>query len=529
MPKDNAPADHSEKVLLLERGKRGLFQILFGRTAVIILLLLLQLGLLFSVYRYLYHYIPITLAATVGLSLIMAMVVVNREGNPTVKISWLVLMMFFPLFGGLLYLFVDTQITHRIISSIDRKLTRSFSPLLQSDEALMDRLAERDPQGAALARYLAEQGCSPAYEGCDVNYFPLGEDMLEGLLQALERAERFIFLEYFIVEEGYMWGRVLEVLGRKAREGVEVRVLYDGTCAVLLLPYQYPKKLQKLGIQCRMFNPLRVALSTHYNNRDHRKIVVIDGHTAFTGGVNLADEYINRKVLHGHWKDTAIMVQGPAVRRFTLLFLQMWDLSAVKGEDVHAYLPEVESRGGGRGLVIPYGDSPLVRESLGEMVYMDMLNTAHRYVHIMTPYLILDNEMVTALTYAAKRGVDVTILLPHIPDKKSIFALAKNHYPELLRAGVNIFEYTPGFVHAKVFVSDDRKAVVGSINLDYRSLYLHFECAAYLYENPVVPVIEADFQDTLAKSQRITLEACRQAPLLQRLTGRLLRLIAPLL
>ncbi len=521
--------DQGEKVLLRERGKRGVFRIVFGRTTVIILLLLLQLVLLFALFRYLNSYMPLTFAATVGLSLVMALVVVNQEGDPTIKISWLVIMMVAPVFGGLLYIFVGTQITHKIIAAIDQRLAAETAALLQPDPAAMEALERRDPQTASFARYMAAHAQAPAYTGCEVTYFPQGEDKFRELLRQLEQAERFIFMEYFILAEGYMWRQILEVLERKAREGVEVRVMYDGTCAVLLLPYQYPKTLEELGIQCRMFNPLRVALSTHYNNRDHRKIVVIDGHTAFTGGINLADEYIGRKVLHGHWKDTAVMIRGPAVRSFTLLFLHMWNMTPGKMEDFTPYLPQAESRGEGTGWVIPYGDSPLDGENVGETVYMDILNTAQRYVHIMTPYLILDNEMVTALTYAAKRGVEVVILMPHVPDKRTVFALSRNYYSELLKAGVRIYEYTPGFLHAKVFVSDDRKAVVGSINLDYRSLYLHFECAAFLCEIPAISQIEADYQATLAVSQEVTLADCRRYPLLQRLTGKLLRLAAPLL
>ena len=520
--------DNNDKILLLERGKRGLFQIVFGRTTFIIILLILQAGLLFGVYRYL-NYRAVTFGSTVGLSLVLALVIVNRRENPTIKISWLVLILVFPVFGGLLYVFVGTQLIHRLMARRYRDIVKSTAPLLRREEAAADWLRENAPEELPLARYMAGRGQAPAYTGCDVTYFPLGEDKFEALLAQLEQAKDFIFMEYFIVEEGYMWGRILDVLERKVQEGVEVRVLYDGTCAVLLLPYQYPKKLERIGIQCRMFNPLRVALSTCYNNRDHRKIVVIDGQTAFTGGVNLADEYINRKVVHGHWKDTAVMIQGPAVRSFTMMFLQMWGMGSRKAEDYARYLDVPVPASETPGLVIPYGDSPLDRENVGELVYMDILNTAQRYVHIMTPYLILDNEMITALTFAAKRGVDVTILMPHIPDKKTVFALGRKYYPELLRSGVKIYEYTPGFVHAKVFVSDDRKAVVGSINLDYRSLYLHFECAAYLCEHPVIPAVEADFQATLARSQEMTLEDCRRQPLRQRLLGSVLQVFAPLL
>ena len=339
-------------------------------------------------------------------------------------------------------------------------------------------------------------------------------------------------MEYFIIDRGYMWDSILEVLRQKAAEGVEVRVMYDGMCCLMLLPYHYPQKLENMGIRCQMFSPIKPVLSTHQNYRDHRKVTVIDGHTAFTGGVNLADEYINRKERFGHWKDTAIMLEGDAVRSFTLMFLEMWNVAkSEKVEEFDPYLDVIYEREkhSGEGFVIPYGDSPIDGEHVGKMVYMDILNTSKRYVHIMTPYLILDNEMMTALKFAAKRGVEVIIIMPHVPDKWYAFVLAKTYYNELLDAGVQIYEYTPGFVHAKVFTSDDRKAVVGTINMDYRSLYLHFECAAFLYENSEIPAVENDFQETLKKCQKITQEDYKKQKSFDKIAGRILRVFAPLM
>ena len=288
------------------------------------------------------------------------------------------------------------------------------------------------------------------------------------------------------------------------------------------------RQLEKLGIQCKMYAPLRLFMSTHYNNRDHRKILVVDGRTAFTGGINLADEYINRTHPHGHWKDTAVRVTGEAVRGFTLMFLQMWAVEEPAEEDFSPYL-DVSAPVEGGGWVMPYGDSPFDRENVGEMVYMDILNRAESYVHIMTPYLIIDHEMVTALLFAAKRGVDVKLIVPSRPDKQAVFAVTKSYYQELIEGGVGIYEYTPGFIHAKMFVSDDDTAVVGSINLDYRSLYLHFECAAMMYGVDAVGDIERDFQATLAQCRRITVEDCRRDKLGRRILGWILRPLAPLM
>lgn len=512
-------------MLLLHKGRQGVFHLIFGRTGVIILLLLVQLGLYLAAFRWLQelYYGPAIL-----LSLIVALVEIGRRGNPSVKLSWVLLTMAVPVFAIPFYILVNADLGHRLahlrLRDIDRETARYAPP--RPD--LREELAQRDPGAAQLAAYLERCAGFPLYKNSGAKYFPLGEAMFEELLAQLEKAESFIFLEYFIIEEGYMWGRILSVLERKVREGVEVRVLYDGTCALTKVPYQYPQELEKLGIQCKMYAPLRPAVSTHYNNRDHRKILVVDGRAAFTGGINLADEYINRRVLHGHWKDTAVMVTGEAVRGFTLMFLRMWNVDSRQAERYERYLDAsfpVEEP----GFVLPYGDRPFDRELVGETVYIDILNRARRYVHITTPYLIVDNEVVTALTYAAKRGVEVVLIVPAIPDKKYVYALNQTYYQELIEAGVEIREYTPGFVHAKMFVSDDTTAVVGSINLDYRSLYLHFECAALLYGCAAVADVERDIQETREKSRIITLEDCRRRKLIWRFLGWILRPLAPLM
>ena len=393
---------------------------------------------------------------------------------------------------------------------------------------MLEALAEDGSGTDDLIRYLNRSGCFPAYANTEVTYFPVGEDKFAALMEALRAARKFIFMEYFIIEEGYMWGSILEVLVQKAAEGVDVRVMYDGMCEISLLPADYCKRLREKGIKARAYAPIKPVVSSHYNYRDHRKIAVIDGEVAFNGGVNLADEYINKKRLFGHWKDNALLLRGDAVRSFTLMFLQMWNVES-DGDDFSRYLSVSAPVHGAPGIVLPYGDSPLDDERTGEMVYIDILNRAQRYVHIMTPYLILDGETVTALTFAAKRGVDVCLLLPHVPDKRYAFALAKTHYAELLQAGVRILEYTPGFVHAKLFVSDDCKAVAGTVNMDYRSFYLHFECGVYLRDVPAVADIERDFQRTAAECREIRPEDLRKIPPLTRLAGWLLKVFAPVM
>ena len=502
---------------------RKLLRIIFGRTAFVVMSLLLQISILLAGFRFLSHYMVYIYGGFTLLSAFVILYVVNKDENPSFKLAWIIPITVIPVFGTLLYLFLELQWEGKIINRRLRENISDTQPYLKQNPRYMEQLAKISRSNANLAASIENSGSYPVYGNTNVKYYPVGEEMFEDMKKELEKAKRFIFMEYFIVERGEMWDSILEILERKVQDGVEVRFMYDGMCCLVLLPYSYPRELRTKGLKAKMFALIRPALSTYQNNRDHRKILVIDGHTAFTGGINLADEYINRKVRFGHWKDTGIMVKGDAVTSFTMMFLQMWNITEKEPE--FFYPPELSME----GFVIPYGDSPLDQETVGELVYLDIINTARNYVHIMTPYLILNYELVQALQFAAKRGVETIIIMPHIPDKEYAFLLAKAHYEELIRAGVQIYEYTPGFVHAKVFTSDDEKAVVGTINMDYRSLYLHFECAAYIYRNEVIKDVERDFKETLAKSQVITLEECRHYPWYKKFAGRVLRLFAPLM
>lgn len=501
---------------LLKASKKSLLGLIFSRTTIVVLLLVLNFCLLFSFLLGLLEGLPAYLGSMVVFTAVVLLYVLNTDANPSVKLSWCILIGILPIFGTALYFYVKSDLGHRVVKGIVNASVEESLGHLQTPEPPAD--------APDIAHYLNRTAHAQCYTNSVVRYFPLGELAFEEMLRLVEMAEKYIFLEYFIIEPGQMWSRMLEVLHRKAQAGVEVRVLYDGTCAITMLPSSYPKQLEKLGIQCKLFAPVRPLVSTHYNYRDHRKILIIDGYTAFTGGINLADEYINAYEKHGHWKDNAMMVQGQAVQGFTLLFLQMWNhKERDRIFDPYLELPEPVKA---EGCVIPFGCGPSDPERVGKMVYLDILNKARDYVYIMTPYLILDGEMVTALRFAAQRGVDVRLILPHIPDKKYAFKLAKSHYRELLSAGVKIYEYAPGFVHGKVFLSDDVQAVVGTINLDYRSLYLHYECAAYLWKVPALAEIKADFLDTFEKSQLIT---DTKFSLFTRLSTAVLKLLAPLM
>ncbi len=523
-------SDYKNKGLsLLKKGQKGIVHAIFSRFGLMLLLLAAQIVILFGIFHWFEEFLPHIWGGAMLFTAGMVVYLLNNRMNPMTKITWLIVIMLLPVFGVVLFLYMQSDIGHRALKMrMHQILTDTKEAILQPCE-VMERLSEENPGIAALAHYMHRSGCHPVYENTSVMYFPSGEKKFEEMLRQLQMAKHFIFMEYFIIDEGIMWGRILEILARKAAEGVDVRVMYDGTCEFALLPHDYPKRLQALGIRCKIFAPVTPFVSTHYNYRDHRKILVIDGQVAFNGGVNLADEYINQKKKFGHWKDAALMLKGEAVKSFTLMFLQMWGIDERENIPLHFLSGSSESARGTKGYVIPYGDCPLDNDKLGERVYMDILNRSLQYVHIMTPYLILDGEMETALKFAAERGVEVVILLPGIADKSIPYALAKTHYASLLESGVKLYEYTPGFVHAKVFVSDAREAVVGTINLDYRSLYHHFECATYLYQTDCISEIEADFQSALGKCRQVTMETARKERCSVKLVGCLMKAIAPLL
>lgn len=508
---------------------KKIFNLIYGRTLMVIILLVIQVAILVGGFIWLSDDLAYIYSVFNFITTVLVIYILNKKGNPTFKLAWMIPILVFPVFGALFYLFVKFQFESRLINYKLLRIIDETQEYLSQEDTIIKDLEKEDMQVANLAKYMKNTGGYPIYRNTDIKYFPSGEAKFEEMKIQLEKAKHFIFMEYFIVEEGYMWNSILEILERKVKEGIEVRFMYDGMCSLALLPYNYPEVLRDKGIKCKMFSPVKPVLSTAQNNRDHRKILVIDGKVAFNGGINLGDEYINRIEKYGYWKDVALMLSGDAVKSFTLMFLQMWNINEKNHDDFEKYISIKKERQNTEGYVMPYGDSPLDNENVGESVYLDILATAKKYVHIMTPYLIIDNEMMTALTYAAKRGVDVKIILPHIPDKKSAFMLAKTYYPELIKAGVKIYEYTPGFVHAKVFSCDDEKAVVGTINLDFRSLYLHFECATYLYKVPAIKSIEDDYKSTLEKCQQITMEDYNKLNLFYKIGGGLLKLVAPLM
>lgn len=508
---------------------RKLIKILFSRNTLFVLLLLVQIAFLVSVIVRLSEHFLAVYFALMLLDLVLVVYITNTSENPSYKLPWIMSMLVFPLFSGLAYILIKTDLGHRLFKKAYADKVKETQKYLPQDPHIAQQLREQDAGHFNLSNYLLQYGGYPVYRNRCAQYFSDGAEMFESMKREICAAKRYIFLEFFIISQGTMWEEILHLLIAKAKDGVDVRILYDGFGTQLQMPHHYFTDLKQYGIQCKVFNGFKPLLSTSQNNRDHRKILVIDGQTAFTGGVNLADEYINRKERFGHWKDGGMCCTGEAAWSFTVMFLQLWELEHKDNGEMERYRPAAIPPSNYDGYIQPYSDSPTDEEYVGKSVYLDIINNAKRFVYIMTPYLILDHEMITALGLAAKKGVDVRLILPHIPDKWYAYNTAWSYYRELLDASVRIYEYIPGFIHAKNLVADDSISVVGTINFDYRSLYLHFECAAVMYGCSIAETIRRDFQNTLSQSMEITPEDCRNRPLIKRMIGWILRIFAPLL
>ncbi len=505
---------------------RKCLEFLFHRVVIVALMLLIQVAAIVLVIWKFNAYFVYFYAFCGILSIVVVLHIVNGNSNPSYKIAWIIPILLFPIFGGLFYIMFGGSYP---TAGIRRKLsviTEKAGNALQKDHKILEELEKIDLDAAKEATYIQNYAGCPPFQNTSTEYLKLGEEKFERLVEELKKDKRFIFLEYFIIQEGLMWNTILEVLIAKVKQGVDVRVIYDDMGCIMLLPKDYDKKLEALGIKCCVFNRFIPILTTRLNNRDHRKIAIIDGDVAFTGGINLADEYINKIDKHGHWKDTAMMLKGEGVWGFTVMFLSMWAYLRKTDEDFSLFRSEKEDYSSiENGVVQPYTDSPLDGEAVGETIYLNIINRAKKYVYITSPYLIIDNEMITALSVAAKSGVDVRIITPHIGDKWFVHALTRANYHALVKNGVKVYEYTPGFIHAKSFVSDDKYGVIGTVNLDYRSLYLHFECGVWMYQTSSISQMKKDYFDTLEKCQQITLEDCKKRGLL----SAILRVFAPLM
>ncbi len=437
------------------------------------------------------------------LSFLCGAYILTREAKHEQKLLWIILFILLPILGGLIYFTYSGRFLSNKSMRFYQNISQQYEQAMATVDDCTNEFLKTESQIAKQALYLKNTAKAPLFKNTEVEYFKLGEDMQASLLTELEKAEKFIFMEFFIVERGLMWDPIEEILTRKAAQGVDVRVMYDDLGCIMTLPKSFPKHLEKKGIKCRVFNKFTHMFNSSFNHRDHRKICVIDGNVGYTGGVNIADEYINAKVKHGHWKDTAVKLSGEAVFSLTAMFLSLWGAVTNTAENYRDFAPTKQFKTD--GFVQPFYDEPLDEDQIGEGLYMSILNRAEHYVYITSPYLIISSEMLSALCLAAKSGIDVRLMLPGVPDKKLIHFLGRSYYEELLKSGVRIFEYTPGFVHSKMFVSDDKTAVVGTINLDYRSLALHYECGVFMVDSSAVLQVKNDILKTAEQCTEITI------------------------
>lgn len=508
---------------------RRFFGFFVSKPFTILFMILAELGLLYYVvYTFSVRFVTLYNFLVV-LSVIIVVYLINRNDNPSYKLSWAVFILALPLFGGLTYLLFGGRKIPRALRAGMIRNNPEGEPILKQDEAVLEEVVAGDPSFERQIHYILRNTGMPVYANTETTYFPIGEEKFKAMKEELLKATKFIFIEYFIINTGFMWDSIEEILKMKVKEGVDVRVIYDDGGSIRL-PRGFLRRLRSLGIKAYRFNPMSATLAIQMNNRDHRKICVIDGKVGFVGGINLADEYINKKLRFGHWKDCAVMLKGEAVFSLTVMFLQFYHYLSKTKEDYLNYRADFSSDPiESKGYVQPFTDSPTDDELVSETTHLNMINAARRYIYIMTPYLVIGHEMTQALITAAKSGVDVKIMVPHIPDKWYVFAVTQSSYEEFTKNGVKIYEYEPGFLHSKVMVSDDKAAIIGTSNLDFRSYYLHFECGILFTDHPVLREVKRDFVDTLQNCIEVTYEDCLKVNFFVKLGRAILKLFSALL
>ncbi|MDR1837376.1 MAG: cardiolipin synthase [Treponema sp.] len=519
--------------------KKKWFKLSFRRRTLIILTLLVQIALAIMLVEGTRRYVEYSYWVLNIISVIVCISIINKHEKAGYKLTWIFLILLFPLFGGILYIILNFWSNpKKLRRAINNNINDSRDAFYLPGNRLQE-LIDIHPDFKTHAHYLQEYAGFPVYGNTRQEYLPSGEVFYYRVLEELKKAQKYIFLEFFIIKEGVMLDSIMEILEKKAAAGLDIRIMYDDLGCFYTLPSDFRESLAKKGIKTFVFNPFRPIVSSLQNNRDHRKIVSIDGRAAFTGGLNLADEYINVVERFGHWRDAAIMIEGDGAWALTLIFLQMWNLNNSKKDDYESFYPwkdnviEHTARGVAEGYedwgyVQPYADSPIDNENVGEHVYIQIINQAKNYVYINTPYLIVDDNLLSALTLAAKSGVDVRIITPHRWDKWIVEITSRSYYRRLIQAGVKVYEYTSGFNHRKTFVSDDKIATVGTTNLDFRSLYLHFECGVLIYSSKTIVEIKEDFLRTMPVSHEMTLKDCA-GNTFQKIIQDVLRIFAPLM
>ena len=518
---------------------KKIFNLLFNKLFLIGIMILIQFSWIIYTIYITTDGNPIANTILRMLSVACALYVVYKDMKLYNKLSWVFLILFMPIIGCPCYfLFGRSDMTKKARTKMS-DIENMVSSLRLEDKEVKQALFKADEIAWKQSNYISNTAKYPVYREVDTCYYKVGQEMFADMLKDLKEAKEFIFLEFFIMNPGIMYNSIIDILEQKAKEGVHVRMIYDDFGCIRHFPSKFYKELQKKGIHCACFNPFRPSLDVLMNHRDHRKILVIDGKVAYTGGINLADEYINEVERFGYWKDAGMRMTGEAVWSFTTMFLEMWSYITKSTENFMKYKvidkqeklsqSQSETNGNDKGFIQPFGDSPLDKKYVSEAVYLNLINHAKRYVYIFTPYLILSTELITALINTASSGVDVRIVTPGIPDKKMVYLVTQANYETLIRGGVKIFQYTPGFIHSKCFVVDDEYACVGTINLDFRSLYLHFECGTFMYKTACIAGVKEDACVTFEESRQISLEECENKNFFYQLFLSILHLFAPLL
>ena len=494
------------------------------RALIVIIGVILQFGFAIMIRLFFYKYLGIiTLIYSVA-SVLIVLGILKNSTRLSNDVPWIILILIFPIFGTILLITLGRNYSKNKLLKNIFKFENKYSKYLIQDEGIKKEVEKQDLDNI---KYLMNRTNYFVSTNNEVTYYNFGEKFYPELIKELNKAEKFIFMEYFIVNEGVMWNGILDILKEKAAKGVDVRIMYDDMGSIAMLSTNYSKQLAKFNIKCIPFNKLSPFRGIFMNNRDHRKITVIDGKVAFSGGVNLSDEYINVNSKLGIWKDNGIKIVGDAIWNLTVLFLTLWNANVNEDKDISKFKYDFGNTKKNNGFVIPYGVAPLHRDLIGEDVYINMINSAKKYLYIMTPYLIIDTDMVNSLCRAAKRGVDVRIIVPGIPDKKIVYTQTSSFFRVLHNNGVKIFKFTKGFVHSKVFLSDDVRAVVGTINMDYRSLYLHFENGIYMENVKTIKDVYKDFEETFKDSKELN-DKDVKAGFIKSIWQSILRLFAPL-
>ncbi len=524
--------DFNKIVLRNSRTKKVAQKIFFSRTvitfaAIFVQLLLLILFIVF-VNNKLNFYFGISLAVSAAFIIYIS----NSGGKNEYKIAWLGITVLFPVIGITCYIIYHTDgAARKLAKEIEKINTEIDSVLVEKSKSEVESVEKSFPEYKNISNYLYKCGSFSPHKNSAVKYYANGETFYPDFLESLKSAKKYIFIEFFIITIDECWEKIVEILEQKVKEGVEVRLICDGVGTYMITGKAYQRYLKEKGIKSKVFNPLLPIISTPVNNRDHRKIVVIDGKLAYTGGINLSNQYFNYgKNKFPYWKDNFVEIRGPAIQNLLQLFFEVWNIGEKVKDDYVSYLNIDYEKIESDGFVIPYGDDAFNSEDIAESVYLEIINNAKKYLYITTPYVVIDNQMLTALTFAAKKGVDVRIIVPSKPDHLITFCIGKTYLKNLLDGGVKIYLYEKGFIHAKTFLCDDNVGTVGSINLDYRSLYAHFECGALICKNPALADIKADFESMFKNDcQKMNVQDYKKIPAWQRFTGRVLRLFGPLL